>query len=40
MMSDLKIPALIICLVNLKAISALKDLGLKLSGDAEIGLMN
>ena len=39
MMTDLKIPTLIIRSINLKAISALKDLGLKLSGDAEIDLM-
>ena len=39
MMTDLKIPALIIRSMSLKAISALKDLGLKLSGDAEIDLM-
>ena len=39
MMSDLKIPTLIIRSLNLKAISALKDLGLKLSGDAEIDLL-
>ena len=38
-MANLKIPALILRSVNLKAISALKDLGLKLSGDAEIDLM-
>ena len=36
MMTDLKIPTLIIRSVKLKAISALKDLGLKLSGDAEV----
>ena len=36
---DQKIPALIIRSINLKALSALKDLGLKLSGDAEIDLM-
>ena len=35
-MTDLKIPTLIIRSVKLKAISALKDLGLKLSGDAEV----
>ena len=39
MMTDLEIPALIIRSINLKAISALKDLGLKISGDAEIDLM-
>ena len=39
MMKSLKIPALIIRSMSLKAISALKDLGLKLSGDAEIDLM-
>jgi len=39
MMTDLKIPTLIIRSVSLKAISALKDLGLKLSGDAEIDLV-
>ena len=37
--SDQKIPAVIIRSVNLKALSALKDLGLNLSGDAEIDLM-
>ena len=39
MMTSLKIPALIIRSMSLKAISALKDLGLNLSGDAEIDLM-
>ena len=39
MMTDLKIPALLIRSISLKAISALKGLGLKLSGDAEIDLM-
>ena len=39
MMIDLKIPTLINRSVNLKAISAFKDMGLKLSGDAEIDLM-
>ena len=39
MMVKLKIPALIIRSINLKAISALKDLGLGLSGDVEIDLM-
>ena len=39
MMKNLKIPALIIRSINLKAISALKDLGLKLPADAEIDLM-
>ena len=39
MMTDLKIPTLINRSVNLKAISAFKDMGLKLSGDAEIDLM-
>ena len=44
MMSDLKVPALIICSIKLKAISALKDLGLEdraidMSGDGEIDLM-
>ena len=38
-MTSLKIPALIIRSMSLKAISALKDLGLKLSGDAEIDLI-
>ena len=38
MMTDLNIPALIIRLINIKAISALKDLGLKLPADAEIDL--
>ena len=38
-MTDLRIPALIIRSMSLKAISALKDFGLKLSGDAEIDLM-
>ena len=36
---SLKIPALLIRSVSLKAISALKDLGLKLPGDAEIDLI-
>ena len=36
MMTDLKIPALIIHLIKLKEISALKDLGLELTIDAEI----
>ena len=39
LMRNQKIPALIIRSLSLKAISALKDLGLKLSGDAEIDLM-
>ena len=39
MMTKLEIPALIIRSVNLKAISALKDLGLELQGDAEIDLV-
>ena len=39
MMVGLKIPALLIRSVNLKQISALNDLGLKLPGDAEIDLM-
>ena len=39
MFVSLKIPALLIRSVSLKAISALKDLGLKLSGDAEIDLI-
>ena len=39
MMRNLKIPVLIIRSSNLKAISALKDLGLKLPVDAEIDLM-
>ena len=34
-----KLQALIIRSISLKAISALKDLGLKLSGDAEIDLL-
>ena len=36
---DLKIPALVIRSVSLRAISALKDLGLRLSGSGEIYLM-
>ena len=39
MMRHLKIPTLIIRSVNLKALSALKDLGLELPGDAEIDLL-
>ena len=39
MMVGLKIPALLIRSVNLKQLSALNDLGLKLPGDAEIDLM-
>ena len=39
MMASLQIPALVIRSMSLKAVSALKDLGLKLSGDAEIDLM-
>ena len=39
MMRNLKIPVLIFRSSNLKAISALKDLGLKLPVDAEIDLM-
>merc|ERR1712130_299649 len=39
MMVGLKIPALLIRSVNLKQISALNDLGLKLAGDGEIDLM-
>ena len=39
MMEEQKIPTLLLRSVNVKAISALKDLGLKLSGDAEIDLM-
>ena len=39
MMTDLEIPALVIRSVDLKAISALNDLGLKLSLDAEIDLV-
>ena len=39
MTSDLKIPALVIRSISMKAISALKDLGLTLKGDAEIDLV-
>ena len=39
MMTDLQIPALIIRSLSLKANSALRDLGLALTGDAEIGLV-
>ena len=39
MMASLKIPALLIRSVNMKQISALNDLGLKLARDAEIDLM-
>ena len=39
MMRKLKIPALLIRSVNLKAMSALQDLGLKLPGDAEIDII-
>ena len=39
MMVSLKIPALLIRSIELKHISALNDLGLKLTGDAEIDLM-
>ena len=39
MMTRLRFPTLIVRSLNLKAISALKDLGLKLSGDAEIDLL-
>ena len=39
MMVSLKIPALLIRSVNMKQISALNDLGLKLAGDDEIHLM-
>ena len=39
MMVGLKIPALLIRSINLKQISSLNDLGLKLPGDAEIDLM-
>jgi hypothetical protein len=39
MARQLKIPALIIRSINLKAVSALKDLGLNISGDAEIDLI-
>ena len=39
MMTSLKIPTLIIRSVNLRALSALKDLGLELPGDAEIDLL-
>ena len=38
MMVGLKIPALLIRSINLKQISALNDLGLKLAGDGEIDL--
>ena len=39
MMVDQKIPALLVRSVNLKQISALNDLGLKMGGDGEIDLM-
>ena len=39
MMEDLGFPSLIIRSINLKALSALKDLGFKLPGDAEVDLM-
>ena len=39
MMAKLKIPALILRSISLKAISDLKDLGLQLSGNAEIDLV-
>ena len=39
MMKDRNIPALIIRSVSLKAISALKDLGIELQGDAEVDLV-
>ena len=39
MMTNQEIPALIIRSISLKAISALKDFGLNLSGDAEIDLV-
>ena len=39
MMTKLEIPALIFRSLSLKAISALKDFGLNLSGDAEIDLV-
>ena len=39
MMAKFKIPALILRSISLKAISALKDLGLQLSGNAEIDLV-
>ena len=39
MLTDLETPALIIRSVDLKAISALNDLGLKLSLDAELDLV-
>ena len=39
MMNKLKIPALIIRSIDLKSISPLKDLGLKISGDAEIDIL-
>ena len=39
MMTNLRIPALIIRSINLKAISALKEFGLSLPGDAEIDLI-
>ena len=38
-MTDLKVAALMLRSLNLKAISALKDLGVKLQGDAEIDLV-
>ena len=39
MMVRLKIPTVLIRSINLKQISALNDLGLKLLGDAEIDLL-
>ena len=39
MISDLRIPALIIRSISLREISALKDFGLRMSGNAEIDLM-
>ena len=39
MTTGLEVPALIIRSLNLKAISALRDLGIKLQGDAEIDLV-
>ena len=39
MMANLQIPTLILRSLSLKAISALKDLGLRLSGNAEIDLV-
>ena len=39
MMTDSEIPALVIRSVNARAISALKDLGIELQGDAEIDLV-